>query len=314
MILRHDFPDIHWLKHQIDRRFKKLAISQNKAASGGWPTVLLHVKTQQTYRQGIRGPFSLFYNLQGTSRIRVDGYSVAVRPGFFFLTNEDQTYDLEIPDFAETFNIHFGEQLVSEVQTYLAQRLPYILDHPLFENERPLLFFNRIYPQSPAIRQLIGQIHYQSQINDLDPIWLEEKLYELLLCLLLLTHKDQLKIDQLPLHKQSTRAEVFKRLSLAVDLIYATYDQTITLEELAASAYFSKFHFLRLFKMAFGQSPYQFISAIRIAKAKEWLRYTDWPIHLIALNIGLENTSSFSRLFCQKTGIYPSEFRKQYRK
>lgn len=106
MIIRHDFPDIHWLKHQIERRFSSLPPSRDKTALKGWPTVLLHVNTPQTYRQGIRGPFSLFYNLAGTSRVSVDGYSAAVRPGFFFLTNEAQTYDLEIPDFAETFNIH----------------------------------------------------------------------------------------------------------------------------------------------------------------------------------------------------------------
>lgn len=314
MIIRHDFPDIHWLKHQIDRRFNSPPITRAERTLNGWPTVLLHVNTPQTFRQGIRGPFSLFYNLAGASQVTVDGYSAAVRPGFFFLTNEAQTYDLEVPDFAETFNIHFGEQLMGEVQQYLAHKLPYILDHPVFEKERPFLFFNRIYPQSPAIRRLISQIHYQSQHHDLDPIWLEEQLYELLLSILILTQKDQQSIDQLPLLKQSTRAEIFKRLSLAVDLIYATYDQKVTLDELAACAYFSKFHFLRLFKVAFGQSPYQFISAIRIDKAKEWLRFTDWPIHLIAIRIGMENTSSFSRLFCQKTGVYPSTFRDQYRK
>lgn len=314
MIIRHDFPDIHWLKHQIKRRFNSPPPKKDQRATNGWPTVLLHVNTPQTYRQGIIGPFSLFYNLAGTSRVRVEDHSAAIRPGFFFLTNEAQTYDLEIPDFAETFNIHFGEQLMGEVQQYLAYKLPYILDHPVFENECPFLFFNRLYPQSPAIRRLISQIHYRSQHRDLDPIWLEEQLYELLLLILILTQQDQRSIDHLPLLKQSTRAEIFKRLSLAVDLIYATYDQKLTLDELAACAYFSKFHFLRLFKVAFGQSPYQFISAIRIDKAKEWLRFTDWPVHLIAVRIGMENTSSFSRLFCQKTGVYPSAFRDQYRK
>ena len=314
MILRHDFPDLIWLKQRINERFQvSVASDQRPLIKNGWPTVLLNVKTKQAYRDDVKGPFSLFYNIEGFSHVKIAERTVDVRPGFFFLTNTEQPYSLEIGGSAETFNIHFGEQLIDEVYHFTQQTLPYLLDHPIYEAHAPFHFFNRLYPQNEKIRGLLLRLHNRGQQRDLEPLWLEEQLYELLICLLEVTQADFQRIDQLPLVKKASREEVFRRLTLAVDLVYAAYDRAISLSELADAVCLSKYHFLRLFKMAFGQSPHQFISSVRIEKAKEWLRYSNKPIHLIANGIGLENTSSLSRLFNQKTGSYPSEYRAAFR-
>ncbi|MBX2874116.1 MAG: AraC family transcriptional regulator [Saprospiraceae bacterium] len=311
MIIRHDFPDIVWLKKQIDRRFAP-PIKPGSSQAVGWPTVLLNVKSRADFRGGVKGPFSLFYNVNGQSRVSVASKSVALRPGFFFLTNASQTYDLEIPASAETFNIHFGEQFLEEILE--SCRFPQALDQNWRTKTRPYYVYNRLYPQNPQLHQLILGIRAQERTGFIDPLWLEEQLYAILCNILTLSQQDFTSMEQLPVMKTSSREEIFRRLSLAVDLIYAQFDQPLSLEELAQCALFSKFHFLRLFKVAFGQSPHQFITQVRLQKAKEWLQHTDWPIHLIAHSIGLENTSSFSRLFYQKTGIYPTPFRDMVRK
>lgn len=311
MILRHDFPDLLWLKKQIETRFPDRARAVDTRPTG-WPTVLLNVKSKADYRGGIKGPFSLFYNLSGESKVRVANKQVALQAGFFFLSNASQIYDLEIPAAAETFNIHFGEHFLEEVLT--SCQYPEQLDADWRARERPYYVYNRVYPQNPRLQALIQGIHQRKQSAFLDPLWLEEQLYYILCTILSISQRDFLRMQQLPAMKASSREEIFRRLSLAVDFIYAHFDQQLTLEELARCACFSKFHFLRLFKIAFGQSPHQFITQFRIQKAKEWLRHTDWPIHLIASQIGLENTSSFSRLFYQKTGYYPTPFRQKVRK
>ncbi len=311
MIIRHDFPDLVWLKKQIDRRFASPKNGSAKAPTG-WPTVLLNVKSRSDYRGDIKGPLSLFYNVHGQSRVGVANKTVALRPGFFFLTNASQRYDLEIPISAETFNIHFGEQFLEEILE--SCRVPQELDQDWRIKAKPYYVYNRLYPQSPELQQLILAIHQQEREGFLDPLWLEEKLYAILCAILSISHKDFDLIEQLPALKSSGREEIFRRLCLATDLIYAQFDQSLSLEDLARCSCFSKFHFLRLFKFAFGLSPHQFITQVRIQKAKEWLLHTDWPIHLIATSIGLENTSSFSRLFHKKVGVYPSPFRAMMRK
>lgn len=312
MIIRHDFPDLLWLKKQIETRFQLANPTATTTGLQGWPTVLLNVKSKADFRGGIKGPFSLFYNLAGESAVRVDQKQATLLPGFFFLTNATQTYDLEIPTAAETFNIHFGEQFLEEIHSSI--QFPEQLDRDWQTKESPYHVYNRVYPQNARLKSLIRAIHQQEQSDFLDPLWLEEQLYYILCNVLSISQQDFLRIQQLPALKSSSREEIFRRLSLAVDFIYAHFDQPLSLEELARNACFSKFHFLRLFKAAFGSSPHQFITAVRIQKAKEWLCHTDWPIHLIASQIGLENTSSFSRLFRQKTGYYPTPFRDQMRK
>lgn len=306
MIIRHDFPDIIWLKKQIDQRFAS-PNNGKPLGSTGWPTVLLNVRSSTDYRGGIKGPFSLFYNLNGQSRIGLESKSVDLRPGFFFLTNASQIYDLEIPTSAETFNIHFGEQFLEEIlESY---RIPQELDQDWRIKGYPYHVYNRLYPENPQLHRLILSIQKKESEGFIDPLWLEEQLYAILCLILSISQEDFNRMNLLPAMKTSSREEIFRRLSLAVDLIYAQFDQALSLEELARCAFFSKFHFLRLFKAAFGQSPHQFITQLRIQKAKDWLAHTDWPIHLIAHSIGLENTSSFCRLFHQKTGLYPSPFR-----
>jgi len=69
---------------------------------------------------------------------------------------------------------------------------------------------------------------------------------------------DEIKIkkiqQQLPSLKSSTRKEIMRRLMVATDYIYTFYDRKLSLEELAQACCLSKFHFLRLFKIAFGKT------------------------------------------------------------
>lgn len=311
MIIRHDFPDIIWLKKQIDQRFSS-PMNGRLDGPSGWPTVLLNVKSRASFRGGVKGPLSLFYNLNGQSRVSLASKSVDLRPGFFFLTNAAQVYDLEIPAAAETFNIHFGEQFLEEIME--SYRFPQKLDQDWRIKASPYHVYNRLYPENPELHRLILAIQTREREGFMDPLWLEEQLYTILCIILSISHKDFDNINLLPAMRTSSREEIFRRLSLAADFIYAHFDQSLKLEELAQCSFFSKFHFLRLFKVAFGKSPHQFITQVRMQKAKEWLEHTDWPIHLIAESIGLENTSSFSRLFRQKTSMYPSTFRSMSRK
>nr|WP_262899503.1 AraC family transcriptional regulator [Chryseosolibacter histidini] len=96
---------------------------------------------------------------------------------------------------------------------------------------------------------------------------------------------------------------------IATDYIHSYYHQDITLEELAGVACLSKFHFLRLFKIAFQKTPHQFISEVKVQQAKTFLKRTGMEVSAIAKALGFDNTSSFSRMFYHQTGLYPSQYR-----
>ena len=72
----------------------------------------------------------------------------------------------------------------------------------------------------------------------------------------------------------------------------------------------SPFHFLRLFKIAFGRTPHQYLTDLRLAVARKRLLETEQSVGEIGLSLGFENVNSFGRLFRRHQGITPQNFRR----
>ncbi len=87
----------------------------------------------------------------------------------------------------------------------------------------------------------------------------------------------------------------------------------LTVEQLAALAGFSKFHFERLFKSYMGISCYQYITKRRVLMAQELLGDTDLSVMDIALQSGFFSLSTFNRVFKEMNKCSPTEYRKLYR-
>jgi AraC family transcriptional regulator len=90
--------------------------------------------------------------------------------------------------------------------------------------------------------------------------------------------------------------------------------RTISLDELASIACFSKFHLLRIFKAVTGETIGEFISRIRIEKAAYFLLYNQSAsITAIALECGFSSSQNFAKAFKTYYGITPGNFRKYNR-
>lgn len=92
-------------------------------------------------------------------------------------------------------------------------------------------------------------------------------------------------------------------------LLDRDYDTPITIEQLSREAALSPYHFIRLFRRIYRQTPHQYLVQQRIARAKELLRTTDLPITEICSAVGFESLGSFSTLFRNVAGISPSAYR-----
>ncbi|MGT2799306.1 helix-turn-helix domain-containing protein [Streptococcus sp. zg-86] len=68
-----------------------------------------------------------------------------------------------------------------------------------------------------------------------------------------------------------------------------------------------------LFKKETGISPKQYLSTLRIKKAKELLIETSYPINTIAHSVGFSDALSFSKFFKKETAIAPTTYRKEYK-
>lgn len=94
------------------------------------------------------------------------------------------------------------------------------------------------------------------------------------------------------------------------DLLDQNLHREISLDKLADHIHVSKYHLSRQFKNTFGASPIQYHLHSRLNKAKELLITTRHSISHIALSVGFQSISSFSRAFKTKEKISPSTYRK----
>lgn len=103
-----------------------------------------------------------------------------------------------------------------------------------------------------------------------------------------------------------------RRLQRVIDYIDANLAQPITLDDLAAVASLSRFHFSRMFKIATGQSPSTFVGHRRLEMAKIRLA-AGLSIAQIAFDCGFSSESNFVRSFKRVGGMTPGEFRRMSR-
>jgi AraC-like DNA-binding protein len=104
--------------------------------------------------------------------------------------------------------------------------------------------------------------------------------------------------------------ESFRRLIRARDAIHARYAQALRLDDLAREAALSPFHFLRLFRAAFGETPHRYLTRVRIEAAKRLL-LADAPVTDVCFDVGFQSLGSFSALFARRVGAPPSAFRRR---
>jgi len=122
------------------------------------------------------------------------------------------------------------------------------------------------------------------------------------------------EMDKLDFKKSSTRREVYSRLSRSAEYMEDMYNRNISLDELAKEANISKYHYLRSFKKLFNVTPCEYLSNIRITRAKNLLAETSSPVSEISFQLGFENTSHFSVNFKKITGYSPLRFRRRHKK
>jgi|SRR5262245_16326386 len=103
------------------------------------------------------------------------------------------------------------------------------------------------------------------------------------------------------------------RLCRARDLIRDCYAEPVTLSDCADEAELSPWHLLRSFRAAFGETPKEFLTRLRLDRARHLLTVTGRSVTEICFDVGFSSLGSFSTLFKRHVGWSPAEFRRQVR-
>jgi AraC-like DNA-binding protein len=278
--------------------------------------MIIYNKTKSAYYPLHVCPLTLKYTIRGEEYFATRQRSYRVQPNSYLIFNEGQKYSARIQseNQSETISVFFRPSFAEEVLSSLITGEDMILEDPEKKavSSQPVRFMEMIYPFDGRLMPFIYKFCLAAKTAFNDEQWLEEELFMMLKVLLKIHRQVGEEIERIPAVKRSTKTEVYKRINNAKDFIDENFSSDIKIEDAAKIACMSNFHFIRLFKTVFENTPYQYIAQKRLAKAVNLVMKTEMPITEVCMEVGFSSLSSFSWLFKQKYGISPDTMRSSY--
>lgn len=201
--------------------------------------------------------------------------------------------------------VHFDGATMSSIYNKYRERggkavfrAPYT--EPKIGEEQPLSSsgWNRY---ADLIKKIFSIVSSDSYVRDMQ---IAEKLTALLTCLM----EDAWEQENRDVHAAPKR-----RLVRDVkEYIDANYRQTMSLKLLAERFYINKEYLSHIFKDTYGYTVNGYIAHVRVARAKELLRFTDKAVYEIGAEVGMPELNYFSRVFKKVEGTTPSKYRESW--
>ncbi len=107
--------------------------------------------------------------------------------------------------------------------------------------------------------------------------------------------------------------QTYRSLAQAREFMRHAYGTPVSLPDVAALANLSPYHFLRFYKQTYGETPHEFLTRMRIERAKTLLARGSHNVTEACFEVGFSSLGSFSVLFTYRVGLSPSEYRRYAR-
>ncbi|WP_394173541.1 AraC family transcriptional regulator [Guptibacillus hwajinpoensis] len=232
------------------------------------------------------GKYIFQYTISGKGCIEIDGLKHELTPGQGFIVNIPGDYRYYLPDDSERWEFIYLTLYGDVVERYwndIQKEIGHIIHFQ--PDSEPVLYLLNLFEM--AASQQIANAHQASGYA-----------YQFTMKLFTYCSNLEKRLSQWP--------EAIVEASM-----YAMnhYGEEIGPDEMAASSGMSRYHFTRQFKQYTNQTPIQYLTDIRIKKAKELLLNTKYSSEDIAVLIGYKNANYFNKVFKKVTGTSPGKYR-----
>jgi AraC-like DNA-binding protein len=232
----------------------------------------------------------------------VDRRRVTVNDDTFLVLNEGRVYGSVLDSTTDTYSFSiffrpgFGEEMAGCMQRPLSAALE---DGPRPAKTR-VEFDESLQHHDSRITPVLRFIQRQIAAGVRDENWLEEQCQFLLERLIIAQRQRESPLAaQLGDAPRPQRVELTRRLRWAVDFMHANLGEDISLEDIAAAARLSRFHFLRVFQAAHGRTPAVFLRELRTRRAMAMLGTTTLSVTGIADRVGMSRVALWRSLRAQ---------------
>jgi len=238
--------------------------------------------------------------------------------------NAGQRYSLTVDarEMVETFCLFFRNGCIQDVHRVESGDPATLLDEPLFEagsnangnGVAGAKFFETLHKHDALVSPLVRKIYLRLKEQNATQAWLEDQFFAVAKALLGVRADAYKQARRIPAKKVSTRVELYRRLLRGKDYLDSFFCGEMRLDKVASEACLSPYHFHRLFREVFGETPNQYLQRRRLANARDLLSSTERTVTEICLEVGFESLTSFSALFRRFYGCSPREFRSSQEK
>ncbi len=224
------------------------------------------------------GPFYLLaYTKSGEAFLTYRGKEITVRPNSLIFIS------LLEPSVIETFDSDWEIYFLHVVGSDIDNIYKTATKHGFYiENFDGKFFIDRI-----------NEI-YDSYTTNYDKYFVSKQIYSLLLDVL----------------KQTENNSCSDMVARAVRYLEQNFSKNISIENMCQELFVSKFHLIRKFELEMKLSPKQYITFLRIQKAKSLLTHTEKSVKEIAQIVGFKTEKNINYAFKTTLGITPNTFRK----
>jgi len=255
------------------------------------------------------GPISIKTVISGSAAWEIAGRRFVVHENSYLVLNDHQPYSMTIDSAspATTFVVFFERGFVEEAHRAKATSTAALLDAPADAPSAPFVFRERLTPQPSRVLDATRAFHRALVSGQVSRMAAEEAFLNLAATLAHEQLAANAAASRVPALRAATREELFRRVLRGRDFLLSSLAEPVSLTEAARAACLSRFHFLRAFRHAFGQTPHQFLTTQRLERARQLLSRGDRSVTDVCLESGFQSLGSFSALFRRHFGVSPRQ-------
>ena len=267
----------------------------------GWPNLLAYFKTDTlSFHQPVV-PFTVVLPVRESVRISVDGWQLEV---------PNETYvaipagsELRVKELVVANEGERAELLVAFCNPTFVRNV-WQSDDDRFH---PIVRLYRHDQVSERLCRGLGE-YLDAPAEAITDDELEDLLYGIVRTFAARDGEDRSRWAVLGARDDDERVRLFAQLSRARDLAHASFHLPLTVDQLAAEAGLSKYHFIRLFDRAFSATPYRYLHELRLQHARKRLEGGFRDIGALCDECGFQSLGSFSWAFKRRYGSSPRNF------
>lgn len=294
-----------------DHMFDKAELRPGNDLRWGRENCIMVRRTRRAELSSCMHTLSIRAAWGGTELCHVGNRDVGIDDDSFLILNHGRVYSTSIRAThpVESLAICFRPGLVERACGAMAVSLDRALSDAGTIAALEPEFVENLQPHDTCVTPVLQFIRRHALQGLDDEAWYEEQLHFLLERMQ--RHRMRLLdwIDALRLTRATTRREVFRRIGHATDFMQTHYARPLDLDEIARVACLSKYHFLRLFTLVHGVTPFSYLQRKRARVALRLLRTTAFTVAEVACNVGFGQRTTVLRQIQRWTGLRPLQIR-----